>query len=314
MSAGSRRTRGCVLRWVLLAVVSTAATEALAQPADPGVQSDGAYVVVPGPSTTSPTGEAGSGPSAGEVAGPGASTGEEWVNDDGELYMGMFAVRPFATHLGEGPAPEDPEGLVGGHVGLRGHAFGLDDELVGRFDVEAFIGASSEGVEGEGRGFVAVGLAHAVASRHHIMFRIGAGGALLGNPVVDYQIASLPALEVGWVKTGPVVVDVAPRIAMGVVQMSVFDGALAPDPAPAVGGRVLAGGSPLWGELDVDVVSGDHPLVRGALTACWADRFALCLDGRLASASLDVGGGSFERTTAISGGLSIGLGAIDTKD
>lgn len=236
--------------------------------------------------------------------------------EDGTLLMGMLAVRPFATSVGQGPSPDDPESIVAGHVGLRMHGTGIDDDIIGRGDLEGFIGASSEGVEGEGRAFLGLGLATEVGHLHHLMFRFGAGGALLGNPVIDYQVADLPALELGYIHTGDeVLVEVAPRIAMGILQMSAFDsGSLEPDPAPAIGGRILAGGSSLWAMVDYEVVTGDQTFQLGGLTACYANKLALCIDGRVASASLDFGGGTFDRVTAISGGLSIGLGDIEMED
>jgi len=225
--------------------------------------------------------------------------------------MGMVAVRPFGTYVGEGPDPDDPTGLVAGHVGFRLHATGLiDDDMVLRTDLEGFLGASSEGVEGEGRAFFGLGLAKQVSGRNHLMFRFGAGGVILGNPVIDYQIADLPALELGYLHLGADgVIEVAPRVAMGVLHVAAFDaGELEPDPAPAIGGRLLAGGDTLWSALEYEVVTGDEPIHVGALTACFADKFSICLDGRLMSASLSYGGGDFDRVTAFSAGLSLGLG------
>jgi len=235
---------------------------------------------------------------------------------DGTLLMGMLAVRPFATHVGQGPSPDDPASIVAGHVGLRIHATGIEDDIIGRGDLEGFIGASSEGVEGEGRAFLGLGLATEIGHFHHLMFRFGAGGALLGNPIIDYQVADLPALEMGYIHTDDdLIVEVAPRVAMGVLQMSAFGtGSLEPDPAPALGGRVLAGGGSLWAMVDYEVVTGDQTFQLGGLTACFADKLALCVDGRVASARLDFGGGTFDRVTALSGGLSIGLGDTEMED
>ncbi len=234
---------------------------------------------------------------------------------DAALLMGMIAVRPFATYVGDGPRPGDPSGVVAGHVGIRGHATGITDDMIVRTDLEAFLGASSEGVEGEGRGFLSLGLTKQIGGRNYVMFRFGAGGALLGNPVVDYQVADLPALELGFVHAGADgFIEIAPRVAMGVLQMEAFDGgSLAPDPAPAVGGRILAGGDTLWSTLDYEVITGDHAVQIGALTACFAEKFSICLDGRLASASLPAGGSDRQRVTAISGGLSVGLGVATVE-
>lgn len=240
---------------------------------------------------------------------------EDSLTNDGELVMGAFMLRPFVTHIGQSPRPDDPSSIVGAHVGFRAHGLGLDDDLIGRGDLEGFLGASSEGFEGEGRAFLAVGLAYAFESRQHLMFRFGAGGALLGNPVVDYQVAELPALELGYVRTGPVVFEVAPRVAMGVLHMAAFDtGSIAPDPAPAAGGRIFAGDGHLWGMFDYEAIATEKPFHIGALTACYADKLALCIDGRLASGSLDLPRGGSDRVTAISGGLSIGTGAVTNKD
>lgn len=226
--------------------------------------------------------------------------------------MAMVAVRPFVTYAGAGDdSPDDPNSSAAGHVGFRGHANGISDDMIIRTDLEAFIGASSEGIEGEGRAFLSFGLAEDLGGSNYIMFRLGAGGAVFGDPVVDYQAADLPALELGYVHIGEDrFIEVAPRIAMGVLSMSAFQVAsLQPNPAPAVGGRILAGGESLWGTADYEIITGDHPLQLAALTACFADKLAVCLDGRVASASLGLGAAlGNERVTAFSAGLSVGLG------
>jgi len=233
--------------------------------------------------------------------------------------MGMLAVRPFVTAIDAGGADgsEAPTWVVAGHVGVRGHGGGVGDDLILRADLEGFIGASTEGVEGEGRAFLSFGLATPVERLHFLFFRFGAGGGLLGNPLVDYQVADLPALELGYVHLGADgFIEIAPRVAMGVTAMHAFDsGTLEPDPAPAVGGRVVLGGDALWSTLDVELVSGENPLVFGALTACYAQKFALCLDGRLASASLDFADPvGRERVIAMSGGISFGLGTAEMEN
>jgi hypothetical protein len=240
---------------------------------------------------------------------------DDYGSDEGALLMAMVAARPFGTYVGEGPRPEDPTGVVAGHVGFRGHATGITDDMIIRTDLEGFLGASSEGIEGEGRAFLALGLAKQVSGRNHLMFRFGAGGVLLGNPVIDYQVADLPALELGFIHVGADgVIEIAPRVAMGVLHMSAWDaGELEPDPAPAIGGRILAGGDTLWSALEYEVVTGDREVQVGALTACFADKFSICLDGRLASASLAYGGGVFDRVTALSAGLSLGLGVAEVE-
>ena len=115
-------------------------------------------------------------------------------------------------------------------------------------------------------------------------------------------------------------IEVAPRVAMGVLAIHAGDvDVLEPDPAPAVGGRLLAGADSLWATADYEVVSGDRPVQLAYLTACYAQKFSLCLDGRLAVASgpdavpLAPGGTSGGRVVALSGGISFGLGVAEQE-
>lgn len=276
-----------------------------AGPSTDARQPDGAYVVEPAePSSPPPL--------------PDDPAYDAYENREGALLMGMFAVRPFVTSIdadGAG-ASEDPTGIVAGHVGMRAHGTGISEDLILRFDLEAFVGASTEGVEGEGRGFLSFGLAAELEGPNFLMFRFGAGGAMFGNPKIDFQVADLPALELGYVHVGADgFIEIAPRVAMAVSRMAAFDtGLIEPDPAPAAGGRLLAGGDSLWGTLDYEVISGDQLMHLGLLTACFAQKFSFCLDGRLASASLAFRAEpGTERVTAISGGLSFGLGLAEQE-
>jgi hypothetical protein len=241
---------------------------------------------------------------------------EETMGREGALLMAMLAARPFATAVMANGADssDDPTGIVAGHVGMRAHGTGITEDMILRMDLEAFIGASTEGVEGEGRVFMSLGLATEVDYGHFLMFRFGAGGAMMGNRVVDHQVADLPALELGYVHIGADgFIEVAPRVGMAVTRMGAFtSGEFEPDPVPAVGGRFLVGGESLWGTLDYELLTGERPMHLGLLTGCYAQKFALCVDGRLVSASLDFTGGR-ERVTAISGGLSFGLGISEVE-
>lgn len=249
---------------------------------------------------------------------------------DGGLVLGMLAVRPYFTWLDgrslAGASPDAPDdgstGVVAGHVGIRGHGTGVDDDFMGRADIEAFVGASTEGVEGEGKGFLSFGLATPIERIHFLFFRFGAGGTLFGNPLLDYQVAELPALELGYLHVGADgFIEVAPRVAMGVLAVHAGDrDILEPDPAPAVGGRLLAGADSLWATADYEVVTGDRLVHLAYLTACYAQKFSLCLDGRLAvidgpGALPQAGaGGPSSGVTALSGGISFGLGVAEQED
>lgn len=283
----------------------------------------GAYVIEPSDPPPPP-------PPSPDVEATGEATGEELEGiRDGGLVMGMLAVRPYFTWLdgrsiaaGSADAPADGStGVVAGHVGIRGHGTGIDDDFIGRADLEAFVGASTEGVEGEGRAFLSFGLATPIERIHFLFFRFGAGGSLFGNPLLDYQIAELPALELGYVHIGADgFIEVAPRVAMGVLAVHAGDhDILEPDPAPAVGGRLLAGGDSLWATADYEVVTGDRLVHHAFLTGCYAQKFSICLDGRLAvlegpGAVPQAGGGtSSSGVTALSGGISFGLGVAEQE-
>jgi hypothetical protein len=232
---------------------------------------------------------------------------------DTALLMAMIAVRPFVTSVDADGAEgdDDPTSIPAGHVGFRAHGNGVTDDMILRAELEGFLGASTEGVEVEGRGFFSLGLATPIERVHFLFFRFGAGGSLFGNPVVDYQVASLPALEFGYLHGGADgYVEIAPLVAMGVSHMEAFStGEWAPDPTPAIGGHLLVGGEAFWGTVEYQMLTGEKPMHVGGLTACFADKFSVCLDGRLASASLDFAAplGS-ERVNVLSGGLSFGLG------
>lgn len=273
------------------------------RPGDPP-QPDGAYVQQP--STPPPP------PPPPDVPPPPESAWEDEPRDSA-LLMAMIAVRPFATSVDADGAEgdEDPTTIAAGHVGFRAHGNGLEDDMILRAELEGFLGASTEGVEVEGRGFFSIGLAAPIERVHFLFFRFGAGGSLFGNPVVDYQVASLPALEVGYLHGGADgYVEIAPLVAMGVSRMEAFaTGVWAPDPTPAIGGHLLVGGEAFWGNVEYEALTGERPMHVGALTICFANKFSVCLDGRLASASLDFASPvGTERVNVLSGGASFGLG------
>jgi hypothetical protein len=230
----------------------------------------------------------------------------------------MFAVRPYVTSVDADGADggDDPKVVAAGHVGFRAHANGIADDLIVRGDLEGFLGASTEGVEGEGRAFLGFGLATPLSGPNYAFFRFGAGGAIFGNPVVNYQVADLPALEFGYTHIGADGhIELAPRLAMGVSRMEAFrTGIYEPEPNPAIGGRLTAGGDALWSAIDYELITGEHLMHLGLLTACFAEKFSVCLDGRLASASLDFAAPvGRERVVAFGGGLSFGLGIAETE-
>lgn len=236
----------------------------------------------------------------------------------GGTTLAMLALRVTSTSVDGQNGVDREVDAVGAQLGGRALMVGSIDFITVRGEALAFAGGGRDGLDAEGMGHFALGLAHHLGDVDALFARLGVGGRALGNSKLDVEVAEAPALELGvqhhakdlFLEVAPTAAFV-PAVHVGAGATTETDVGI----APLVGGRAMLAAEPAWVALDYAAVVDDGVLHLGGGSLCLAPNgLAGCLDARFVVARAYAGRPPQERDLfGAYAGLSIGWGGGEVE-